>query len=116
MFAFGGLFKLMGDCVGFVGPLGISVVIRYVTTLRDPGTIQPEYPTMFEFLNNGYVMGAMVLVAALAQGTFSQSSTHLVNVEGIRLKCALQVLCMMCVCSLHLSRLGTVLCLAILGL
>jgi hypothetical protein len=108
MFALGGLFKLMGDCVGFVGPLGISVVISYVTTLRDPGAIQPEYPTVSEFLNNGYVMGAIVLVAALAQGTFSQSCTHLVNVEGIHLKGTLQVLCAMCVYSLHLSRLGIV--------
>lgn len=107
MFALGGLFKLIGDCIGFVGPLGISVVIRYVTTLRDPGTIQPTYPTMSEFLNNGYVMGAIVLVAVLTHGTLSQSSTHLVNVEGIHLKCALQVLCTMCICRLHLSRLGT---------
>jgi hypothetical protein len=81
----------MGDSVGLVGPLGISVVISYVSTLRDPGSVQPEYPTMSEFLNNGYVMGVIVLVAALAQGTFSQSSTHLVNVEGIHLKGALQV-------------------------
>jgi hypothetical protein len=81
----------MGDFVGLVGPLGISVVISYVSTLRDPGSVQPEYPTMSEFLNNGYVMGVIVLVAALAQGTFSQSSTHLVNVEGIHLKGALQV-------------------------
>jgi hypothetical protein len=86
----------MGDCVGLVGPLGISVVINYVTTLRDPGFIQPEYPTMSEFLNNGYVMGVIVLVAALAQGTFSQSSTHLVNVEGIHLKGALQVFPFVC--------------------
>lgn len=92
LFALGGLFKLMGDCVGFVGPLGISVVISYVNILRDPGTVQPEYPTVSEFLSNGYVMGAVVFVAALAQGTFSQSSTHLVNVEGIRLKGALQAL------------------------
>jgi hypothetical protein len=106
MFALGGLFKLMGDCVGFVGPLGISVVISYVTTLRNPDMIQSEYPTVSEFLNNGYVMGAILLVGALAQGTFSQSSTHLVNVEGIHLKGALQVLCTMCLYSIHFSRLG----------
>lgn len=105
----------MGDCVGFVGPLGISVVISYVTTLRDPGTIQREYPTVSEFLNNGYVMGAIVLVAALAQGTLSQSSTHLVNVEGIHLKGALQVLCVMYVYSLHVSRLGIMEYMTILG-
>lgn len=96
LFALGGLYKLMGDCVGFVGPLGISVVISYVTTLREPDTIQTEYPTLSEFLNNGYVMGTIVFLAALAQGTFSQSSTHLVSVEGIHLKGALQVLSLIC--------------------
>jgi hypothetical protein len=108
MFALGGLFKLMGDCVGLVGPLGISVVIRYVTTLRDPGTIQPEYPTMFEFLNNGYVMGAILFQFFFLMIRRPPRSTHLVNVQGIHLKSALQVLCTMCVHSLHLSRLGTV--------
>ncbi|PSN38190.1 hypothetical protein C0J52_15039, partial [Blattella germanica] len=48
--------------------------------------------TITEFFSNGYVMGTIVFIAALAQGTFSQSSTHLVNVEGIRLKEALQAL------------------------
>jgi hypothetical protein len=84
-----------------VGPLGISVVISYVNILRDPGMIQPEYPTVSEFLSNGYVMGAVVFVAALAQGTFSQSSTHLVNVEGIRLKGALQVILLIMLLSLY---------------
>ena len=91
MFALGGLFKLLGDCVGFVGPLGISVVISYVSVLRSPDYKSSENLTITEFFSNGYVMGTIVFIAALAQGTFSQSSTHLVNVEGIRLKEALQV-------------------------
>ncbi|XP_063225209.1 ATP-binding cassette sub-family C member Sur isoform X2 [Bacillus rossius redtenbacheri] len=37
-------------------------------------------------------MGVVVFLSAVAQGTFSQSSTHLVNVEGIHLKGALQAL------------------------
>ena len=91
MFALGGLFKLLGDCVGFVGPLGISVIINYVTTIRSPDAESLDYPTVSQVFNNGYVMGTIVFLAALAQGTFSQCSTHLVNVEGIRLKGALQV-------------------------
>lgn len=30
-FALGGVLKLLGDCVGFIPPLGISVVIHYVS-------------------------------------------------------------------------------------
>lgn len=36
-------------------------------------------------------MAVIVFVAILIQGTLSQNSTHIINVEGIRLKNALQV-------------------------
>ena len=45
-----------------------------------------------EFLSNGYIMALIVFLASLAQGTFSQNSTNIINVEGIRLKNALQVI------------------------
>lgn len=48
--------------------------------------------TISELLSNGYVMAGIVLISAIAQGSFSQSSTHILNVEGIRLKTALQVI------------------------
>lgn len=50
-----------------------------------------HYLTLQEFISNGYVMSIVVLISALAQGSFSQASTHILNVEGIRLKTALQV-------------------------
>ncbi|XP_059488287.1 ATP-binding cassette sub-family C member Sur [Neocloeon triangulifer] len=90
-FALGGVFKLLGDLVGLAGPLGISVIVAFVQT-ADKRTPQTQYLTLAELFANGYVMGFVVLVASLAQGTFSQASTHLVNVEGIHLKAALQAL------------------------
>lgn len=51
----------------------------------------PSAMTLPQLVSNGYVMAGLVLVSAVAQGTLSQASTHLVNVEGIRLKTALQV-------------------------
>ncbi|KAJ8879503.1 hypothetical protein PR048_020111 [Dryococelus australis] len=97
-FSLGGVLKLLGDCVGLVGPLGISVIIDYVAKLQGPSSLLElsttvHYPTWEELYCNGYVMAVVVFLSALAQGTFSQSSTHLVNVEGIHLKGALQVLC-----------------------
>lgn len=53
---------------------------------------QMEATTVSEFLSNGYVMAVVVLVSSIAQGSFSQASTHILNVEGIRLKTALQVI------------------------
>lgn len=38
-------------------------------------------------------MAAVVLLMILGQGTLSQNSTHIINVAGIRLKNALQVIC-----------------------
>lgn len=49
-----------------------------------------EFPIWSDFLGNGWIIAIMVLIFALAQGTLSQSSTHLVNMEGIKLRNALQ--------------------------
>ncbi|XP_046995474.1 ATP-binding cassette sub-family C member Sur [Schistocerca americana] len=105
LFLCGGIFKLLGDMVGFVGPLGISVIIDYVTDLQIHEQIKNGsqtqdtetycmiyFPTWDDFVRNGYIMGCIVLIAAIAQGTLSQCSTHIVNIEGIRLKNALQAL------------------------
>nr|CAD7569264.1 unnamed protein product [Timema californicum] len=96
-FLLGGLFKLLGDFVGFVGPLGIMVILEYVAAIQKPPDNiiegnEDHYPTWSELLSNGYFMGLIVFLSALAQGTLSQSSTHLINVEGIHLKGALQAL------------------------
>lgn len=43
-----------------------------------------------EFVKNGWIMSCLVLTSFLLQGTLSQASTHLVNMEGIKIKNALQ--------------------------
>lgn len=50
------------------------------------------YPNWTEFVENGWIMGLLVLLATLAQGSFSQASTHIVNIIGIRLRTSLQCL------------------------
>lgn len=50
------------------------------------------YPRWTEFVENGWIMGLLVLLATLAQGSFSQASTHIVNIIGIRLRTSLQCL------------------------
>ncbi|CAB3372321.1 Hypothetical predicted protein [Cloeon dipterum] len=91
-FTLGGVYKLFGDLVGLAGPLGISIIIEYVARESSPGGSPTAYLTFRELFGNGYVMGCVVLIAALAQGTFSQASTHIVNSEGIHLKAGLQAL------------------------
>lgn len=35
-FTLGGILKLIGDIAGFIPPLGISVVVRYIEMIQDP--------------------------------------------------------------------------------
>ncbi|XP_039293075.1 ATP-binding cassette sub-family C member Sur isoform X2 [Nilaparvata lugens] len=112
-FLFGGVLKLIGDFAGFVSPLGIAALVRYIehqfgkTSDAVPdtmafqssnSTVAPlegdvEQPlTVSELMSNGYVVSVVVLLSALAQASFSQASTHILSVEGVRLKTALQAL------------------------
>jgi ABC-type multidrug transport system fused ATPase/permease subunit len=46
--------------------------------------------TWSEFLSNGWIVSVIVLISFLLQGTFSQASTNFINMEGIKIKNALQ--------------------------
>lgn len=91
--------KLCGDLIGMVPALGLAVIIQYI---EGPITIYDtsKHVTIEEFLNNGYVMLLIVTLALISQAFLSQNSTHLVTVEGMRLKTALQVshVCIIFVC------------------
>lgn len=50
------------------------------------------YPSWPDFVENGWIMALLVLLASLAQGSFSQASTHIVNMIGIRVRTSLQSL------------------------
>ena len=64
---------------------------RLVTLLLSPAVLQYLYPTVQQLLANGFVMSVVALVAALAQGTFSQCCTHVMVTEGVRLRSEIQV-------------------------
>lgn len=49
-----------------------------------------NYPNWTDFIGNGWIMSCIVLISFLLQGTFSQASTNLINMEGIKIKNALQ--------------------------
>lgn len=95
---------MCGDLIGVVPPLGLAVIIQYISQ-----TNQPAIPydastlvTIHEFFDNGYIMLFIVVLALISQAFLSQNSTHLVTVEGMRLKAALQV-CLNCFCLVVLS-------------
>ncbi|XP_006620268.1 ATP-binding cassette sub-family C member Sur isoform X2 [Apis dorsata] len=94
-FVIGGLLKLLGDATTLVGPLSISKILNFVSISQNK-TITSQYSmvvmTFPEILENGYFLGLLILFFSLLQGTLSQASTHILCVEGIRLKTALQAL------------------------
>lgn len=104
MFAVSGLLKLFGDLCGLVGPLSISYIVEFIALQLSNGTAASgvrynetidddammNHPDWTEFVADGWVMSCIVLVAFLLQGTFSQASTNLINMEGIKIKNALQ--------------------------
>ncbi|XP_017767068.1 PREDICTED: ATP-binding cassette sub-family C member Sur [Eufriesea mexicana] len=93
-FAIGGLLKLLGDATTLVGPMSISKILDYVSVSQN-GTMNRNTVTAMTFpeiLQNGYFLGLLVFFFSLLQSTLSQTSTHILCVEGIRLKTALQAL------------------------
>lgn len=93
-FAIGGLLKLLGDATSLVGPMSISKILDYVSASQN-GTINQSSMSVMTFpeiWQNGYFLGLLVFFFSLLQSTLSQASTHILCVEGIRLKTALQAL------------------------
>jgi ABC-type multidrug transport system fused ATPase/permease subunit len=120
IFIISGIFKLFGDLCGLIGPLSISYIVDFINLQTQQyenasgagyvneipvasGNFHNETTNIVsainnrhsmvgwsEFIQNGWIMSCIVLISFLLQGTFSQASTHLVNMEGIKIKNALQ--------------------------
>ena len=94
MIVLGGFLKLAGDLVGYVAPLGIKVILDYVnindTQVTDSSGDHLQSNSLEQLLSDGYVMAVIVFLSCLCQGALSQASNHVLCIEGIRLKSALQ--------------------------
>ncbi|XP_072749305.1 ATP-binding cassette sub-family C member Sur isoform X2 [Anoplolepis gracilipes] len=95
-FAVGGALKLLGDATTLVGPMAISKIIDYASDVQN-STMNENLSwkgamTFSQILKNGYFLGILVFLATILQSTISQASTHVLCVEGIRLRTALQAL------------------------
>ncbi|RVE50110.1 hypothetical protein evm_005316 [Chilo suppressalis] len=84
-----GVMKLLGDLISVVPPLGLAAIIQYVEGPQQEYNENSEV-TIQEFLSNGYAMLVVVTLSLVFQALLSQNSTHLVTLEGTRLKTGLQ--------------------------
>lgn len=89
-FYIAGILKFFSDIVSVIPALGLAVIIQF---LDDPifNYDSKSEVTIQELLSNGYAMLVIVTLALILQALLSQNSTHLITVEGTRLKMALQV-------------------------
>ncbi|KAG7177782.1 ATP-binding cassette sub-family C member 9-like, partial [Homarus americanus] len=72
---------------------GVNALTFFRIKVINPGVPRQLYYVGWkEVLRNGWVVAVVALVAALAQSTFSQASSHLVAMEGIHVKAALQAM------------------------
>lgn len=80
-----GLFILIGDLLGFVPPLALKYIVMYVQTSQTNGAIGS---VSFSFLGEGYgyILAAIIFVAAVLQSLFLHHHHMIVIREGIRLR------------------------------
>ncbi|EEY58685.1 ATP-binding Cassette (ABC) Superfamily [Phytophthora infestans T30-4] len=78
-----GACKLAGDCFGFVGPICINALIKYV---EDPKV------AMFSNSHYGYILSGTLFAASVLQTLCLHQHHHLVIREAIRVRSALTML------------------------
>ncbi|KAL7687470.1 putative sulfonylurea receptor, AAA+ ATPase domain-containing protein [Plasmopara halstedii] len=78
-----GACKLFGDCFGFIGPICINALIKYV---EDPSQ------TMFSSPYYGYILSSILFIASIMQTLCLHQHHHLVIREAIRVRTALTML------------------------
>ncbi|XP_035824447.1 ATP-binding cassette sub-family C member 9 isoform X2 [Aplysia californica] len=110
MLILSGLFRLIGDCLAFVGPLLIEQIVDYAYEMEEqksspvPDVVVATtvsnstkskvytYVTVQQFFWNGYVLSVVLFLASLLQQTLLQNHHFIVIREGIRVRTAVQAM------------------------
>ncbi|GFN95555.1 canalicular multispecific organic anion transporter 1 [Plakobranchus ocellatus] len=104
MLLLSGLFRLIGDCLAFVGPLLIEQIVNYAYDVQeedinsDPGgNVTKALKTVTfvkidDFFRNGYVLSVVLFLASALQHTLLQNHHFVVIREGIRARTAVQTM------------------------
>jgi ABC-type multidrug transport system fused ATPase/permease subunit len=107
----GGIFRFWADIFGLAGALSIKFIVDSMSeeayrllqseakaneTLTSDSMLpdyQPSYHALSveEFFSDSYVIAVLIFLAALCQGSFSQTANHLLTLAGMRAKNALHV-------------------------
>lgn len=91
----GGLIKVVGDIIGLMGPLSISLILEYVDRVAagSYSSVNADpYPTVDDVLSNGYIISFVILIATFMQSIFSNNFNHMAIMESVHVRSALQSL------------------------
>ncbi|BFZ18446.1 hypothetical protein BsWGS_21482 [Bradybaena similaris] len=97
------LFRLIGDCLSFVGPLLIERIVNYAYEVNDEKLIAASgndtrpakvylFVTVDQFFYNGYVLSVVLFLSSVLQHTLLQNHHFIVIREGIRIRTAIQTM------------------------
>nr|XP_054751164.1 ATP-binding cassette sub-family C member 9-like [Lytechinus pictus]XP_054751165.1 ATP-binding cassette sub-family C member 9-like [Lytechinus pictus] len=87
------LIKLVGDCMGYIGPLavgGITLYVQNITTGNEPKNI--GFITFSNFFANGFVLVGVMFFAASVKFLCLQTHYHWVILESMHIRTAIQTM------------------------
>ncbi|XP_071504808.1 ATP-binding cassette sub-family C member 9-like [Diadema antillarum] len=89
-----GLVKLVGDAMGYIGPLCVGAITLYVTELQYPsGDVEPAgFISFSHFFANGFVLVGVMFLAATIKCVSLQTHYHMVILESLHVRTALQTM------------------------
>ncbi|XP_023349432.1 ATP-binding cassette sub-family C member Sur [Eurytemora carolleeae] len=101
---FGALLRLLADVLGFSGALGLQIIVSSIqdgfsvqqhqenrTGIKEDSKVLHDSLTFDELFSNIVITSIFIFIASIGQGSFSQLSSHLLSVAGIRFRNSLQV-------------------------
>ncbi|XP_071805798.1 ATP-binding cassette sub-family C member 9-like [Asterias amurensis] len=87
--------KIIADMLGLIGPVCVGGLTSYVITIvypSDDGKLQPHFVTVTEYFGNGFVLVAVMFLAASAKAIILQCSFHWGILESIDARTSLQTM------------------------
>ncbi|XP_072028464.1 ATP-binding cassette sub-family C member 9-like [Amphiura filiformis] len=87
--------KIMADLFGFVGPLALGPIIVYVSNTVDTPANEnttPGFISMEMLFTNGFFLVGVMFIATVLQSICNQTYEYWVNIEGVHIRSAIQVI------------------------
>eukprot|EP00057_Strongylocentrotus_purpuratus_P027514 XP_011681988.1 PREDICTED: ATP-binding cassette sub-family C member 9-like [Strongylocentrotus purpuratus] len=86
------LLKLIGDCMGYIGPLAVGGITLYVQNIKLDIPKETGFVTFTDFFANGFVLVGVMFFAATIKFLALQTHYHWVILESMHIRTAIQTM------------------------